>query len=350
MNNLHNYSHRIFLIKYAYFYSLTILGSVSENNEININVGLSWLRDAIILSLKQYNLYFASVASELQELTKNISEKVNEKAIKYIMQKTGKIENSIRKLKNQQEFLYEKVRNVKLEEKILDYSKDKEIQEKRYNDTIKIESNILKCTQEIKQCFESPKGKLLNFPRVFNKKASRITKKSEKRNETLTLPPTNQIVTQKEIQSPEKVTSDPIRANTYITGIEENSSPFNEKNDDQLLPSMAKFNENNKIDSISMSITPIASYRISTPKNKKPSLDPMSSNKIIEKTNYKSNNIFIEKKHLRRKTEIKPLVGNTPDIHITNFNFDDDNKTGRLYERAQRKDFLNKSSIISMKK
>ncbi len=122
----------------------------SASTESNLTVTLSWFRDAIILSLKQYSQQIDTLTHNLSTLASRLDTKAEQKAIQYILQKIGSLDSSLQATHDRQELLGEKLRNVRLEDRFVRYAEGCEIQEKRHREIMQAETNITRCTNEIR--------------------------------------------------------------------------------------------------------------------------------------------------------------------------------------------------------
>eukprot|EP00826_Nyctotherus_ovalis_P009961 TRINITY_DN12640_c0_g2_i1.p2 TRINITY_DN12640_c0_g2~~TRINITY_DN12640_c0_g2_i1.p2 ORF type:complete len:223 (-),score=64.90 TRINITY_DN12640_c0_g2_i1:99-767(-) len=87
---------------------------------------------------------------KLKKISKSLAEKAEEKAVKYSLQRVTQIEDLLESINAQQAIMNERVRNSKLEEKIIEYIKDKEIQEERYREIVQSNYNVAKCAEELR--------------------------------------------------------------------------------------------------------------------------------------------------------------------------------------------------------
>jgi hypothetical protein len=63
------------------------LKAAPGQQEADPRVVLSWMRDTILLSLTEYNKYFARMAFELSALQTTIGTKADDKAYRYLFQR-----------------------------------------------------------------------------------------------------------------------------------------------------------------------------------------------------------------------------------------------------------------------
>jgi len=94
--------------------------------------------------------------------------KAEDKAVKYSLQRVGQMEELIESIRAKQEIMIEKVRNTKLEERIIEYMKDKEIQEERYKEILKSNYNVTKYAEELKNIIGASNTQPKNSIRLGN--------------------------------------------------------------------------------------------------------------------------------------------------------------------------------------
>lgn len=124
--------------------------------------------DCIVSLFGQYNSYFMEFRKKLKKISKSLAEKAEEKAVKYSLQRVTQIEDLLEGINAQQAIMDERVRNSKLEERMIEYIKDKEIQEERYREIMQSSYNVARCAEELRSIIKTTDSKHTNSINLQN--------------------------------------------------------------------------------------------------------------------------------------------------------------------------------------